>query len=643
MEEIELYVLENKVRFEKWLQTQAGKYQGQANVISDHRSSMSKSSVAESVTQAIHDHQLKLKELEEAEGFSKPYDSRRYCLRDNRTYDEDKYQGRSVNACKYGDLPDVPNSNFIEKMESFVKELRKPNMDIRPFDGNSLDFNRFMRQFRTKVLNYCTSYDERLNYLEQFTSGEARERIQEFMSLNPEKGYEAALKELEDCYGNNDAVAQAYIKKALDWPVIKGNDVKALDKLSIFLTRCKYDILSMDSVKTLENPDNMRRLVMKLPYSMQERWLTIICNKGETSKPIVFSDLAEFVSREAKKARHPIYGRDRLNEGKTNNPKIRQVFATQVQEREINRSSDKDYQNKCHHCKGNHRLLNCKRFKELEYKGKVELIREKKLCFACLRTGHNSSQCFKKEICLKCKLEHPTIMHAERMFDKAKQNTPLQDENKNLKAELEKLKIENMTLQKRCEQQEAQNTKEVVNVNAEACHTLSKGTDKMATLAIIPVKVKRKNSHKTIQTLAFLDPGSTTTICSEKLMNELECKGKRVTYNLETLTGKRKVSSTVLKDIQISALTGNDLVALSNVHSQDNINICKGFMPSREDLNKWSHLKDLEIPQFDGEVNLLIGNNNLEAYRPLEIISGEEYCPIAAKTRIGWVQWGLLK
>lgn len=51
------------------------------------------------------------------------------------------------------------------------------------------------------------------------------------MSLNPEQGYKAALKEPEDCYRDNAAVTQAYIWKALDWPVIKGNDVNALDNL----------------------------------------------------------------------------------------------------------------------------------------------------------------------------------------------------------------------------------------------------------------------------------------------------------------------------------------------------------------------------------------------------------------------------
>ncbi|XP_037789362.1 uncharacterized protein LOC119584787 [Penaeus monodon] len=474
---------------------------------------------------------------------------RQYGPHDNRTpHNEDKYEGNIVNSCKHGDPSNMSNPNFIEKMDSFVKKLRKPNMDIKPFDGNSLEFNRFFRQFRSKVLNYCTSYDERFNYLEQFTSGEAKERIQEFMSMNPEQGYKAAMKELEDCYGNNDAVAQAYIKKALDWPVIEE-------------MICKYDTLSMDSVKTLENQDNMRKLVTKLPYNMQEKWRTIICEKGKVSKPIVFSDLADFIKREAKKAKHPVFGRDILAE---------------------------------------------------------ELV--------------IIALCFKKEICLQCNKEHPTIMHIERMFNKAKQNTS-QDGIKIPRAELEKSKCENMMLQKKSEQHEAQNPKEVININAESCHALSKDRDKIATLAIIPVKVKRKNSHKTIQTLAFLDLGATTTICSEKLMHELECKGKRVPYNFETLTGKRKVSSMVLKDFQISALTGNYLVDLSNVHSQDKINICKGFMPSKEDVEKWPHLRNLEIPQFDGEVGLLIGNNNLEAYRPVEIISGEEYCLIAAKTR----------
>lgn len=65
--------------------------------------------------------------------------------------------------------------------------------------------------------------------------------------MSPGQGCEAALKELEGYYGNNDDVTQACIRKALDWPVIRGNVVNALDKISMFLTRCKCT-LNMVSV-----------------------------------------------------------------------------------------------------------------------------------------------------------------------------------------------------------------------------------------------------------------------------------------------------------------------------------------------------------------------------------------------------------
>lgn len=79
-----------------------------------------------------------------------------------------------------------------------------------------------------------------------------------------------------------------------------------------------------------------------------------------------------------------------------------------------------------------------------------------------------------------------------------------------------------MMLLKKFEQEEAQNPKEVVNGKEEVWNAFSKENDKIAKLANITVKIEKKNSHKTIQTL---EPGSTTTFCSEKLMNGLECKG----------------------------------------------------------------------------------------------------------------------
>ena len=81
---------------------------------------------------------------------------------------------------------------------SVVRHLKKPVSDIKKFGGDPLEYNKFLRQFKSKVITNCDDDDdddddaddddddeaeddddddddddERLNYLEQFTFGEA--------------------------------------------------------------------------------------------------------------------------------------------------------------------------------------------------------------------------------------------------------------------------------------------------------------------------------------------------------------------------------------------------------------------------------------------------------------------------------------
>lgn len=48
-----------------------------------------------------------------------------------------------------------------------------------------------------------------------------------------------------------------------------------------------------------------------------------------------------------------------------------------------------------------------------------------------------------------------------------------------------------------------------------------------STMAIIYVSVKLINSHKYIETYAYLDEGSDATFCTTKLMDQLNARGKR--------------------------------------------------------------------------------------------------------------------
>jgi hypothetical protein len=110
---------------------------------------------------------------------------------------------------------------------------------------------------------------KKMNYSLQFTTGEAYKLAVGYSHLNARVGYNATMKEFEDRYGDPDVVAKSYVKKALEWPVVK-DDPKALDSYSIFLMECQYAVENVDTARVLEYPENIKSIVKKIPYSLQE-------------------------------------------------------------------------------------------------------------------------------------------------------------------------------------------------------------------------------------------------------------------------------------------------------------------------------------------------------------------------------------
>ncbi|XP_067650549.1 uncharacterized protein [Haliotis asinina] len=136
--------------------------------------------------------------------------------------------------------------------------------------------------------------DELLNYLEQYTSGEAKSIVSSYGYLNADKGYPAAMKELKERYGDGEIIVSAFIEKALDWPTIKPDDPKALDKFTVFLSECEHAVES----DVLDNKENLKRLVMKLPYSHQEKFRALVQSLRDIGEPIKFANLVCLLKRE---------------------------------------------------------------------------------------------------------------------------------------------------------------------------------------------------------------------------------------------------------------------------------------------------------------------------------------------------------
>jgi hypothetical protein len=159
-----------------------------------------------------------------------------------------------------------------------------------------MDFKRFTRQFNTGIVQNADSKEECMNYLLQFTTGEANIIVKGYANLDARIGYGAALDEFDRRYGDPDVIAQAYVQKALDWPIIKGDNPKALDEFSVFIIECNYAVQTISATKLHEYPENMKRLVSKLPYFLHDKWRTIAVRTKQSGETVKFEQFVGCLS-----------------------------------------------------------------------------------------------------------------------------------------------------------------------------------------------------------------------------------------------------------------------------------------------------------------------------------------------------------
>lgn len=57
----------------------------------------------------------------------------------------------------------------------------------------------------------------------------------------------------------------------------------------------------------------------------------------------------------------------------------------------------------------------------------------------------------------------------------------------------------------------------------------------------------------------------------------------------------------------------------------------------KENLTNWSYLDQIDIPEIQAEVELLIGTNASKLLEPWEVVNSQGDGPFAIKTLLGWV------
>lgn len=511
------------------------------------------------------------------------------------------------------------------------KASQLPFRDIPTLDGDPLKYKVFIQAFKHCVEEKCSSKGDCLYFLERYTRGRPKELIQTCLHMSPEVGFEKAKELLNEHFGNEIKLTNAYMQKVLTWPTIKVENVSLLQDYALFLRGCSNAMSDLSNLNELNMSANMKTVISKLPYKMKEQFRNVACDIQEMyQRRPNFHDIVNFVERQLKIISDPIFGdiqtqsADRVpsfkpakvfnpksrhdnfavNVCQTNNPAIKDTTETP---KESNTNTFK-----CLFCSQTHALNNCRQFNEKQHKDKISFLKEKGACFKCLKLGHFAKQCKAPMSCSKCSLKHPTSLHVVTKVDKSV--------NTNL--------IQSCTT-----------TNKAVSQSF-VSHPVSAVCGK---LSILPVTVKSKNGNKLIQTYAFLDNGSTSTFCTENLMRKLNLTGKKSKISLLTMSPITTTTTYILNDMEISGLNGTEFYDLPVVYTQKQMPVITKNIITKEDIKQWTYLCHVDLPEIEAEVDLLIGTDASRFHEPWEVVNSEGEGPYATRTLLGWVISGSME
>ena len=154
-------------------------------------------------------------------------------------------------------------------------------------------------------------------------------------------------------------------------------------------------------------------------------------------------------------------------------------------------------------------------------------------------------------------------------------------------------------------------------------------------LNIVPVIVS--SNGKEIAVYAFLDQGSTTTLCTQDLLAQLGVEGEDANYSITTVNQTTTCRSGKKVNINVSSLDKANTVELAEVYAVDSLPIKPNPPLVDSNISEWSHLKDLRFPRIpQGKVMLLIGISSPELFWTLDERRGRPYQPYAVRTILGW-------
>ena len=216
-------------------------------------------------------------------------------------------------------------------------------------------------------------------------------------------------------------------------------------------------------------------------------------------------------------------------------------------------------------------------------KARLRFMHQRRLCYNYGKVGHISKYCYLEAACTKngCKQKHHLLLNQERRdVSSISKDEPC----------LSSIEARNLPTNTK---PHSTNFLAVSNITVDSNDFLN----------VVPEYVE--TGSKSVLTCAFLDQGSTTSLCANRLLNRLDISGEPTKFSVTTVTDCSTLCNG--KKVNLTVRSSNDNeINLQNVLSFDQLPVVPNPALTRHEFEAWPNLQDLDLPAAHGEVLLLI-------------------------------------
>ena len=304
--------------------------------------------------------------------------------------------------------PVMPSTSSTSVQQERVIIKQAPLQTPLPsFDGTISKFPRFIAIFEDIINRMTDCKATKLYHLDKCLIGKASGLIDEQMIDNSD--YDGALKLLKERYQNQRLIIDTHIRGLFNLQRMSKENYTELRNLIDDVTRhidaLKYQKLELTGLSEMLV---LNLLSAAIDSETRKHWETSFEKDKLPSYEAAIETLKErcnvlercHVSSQSmeKHDNHTMKARNNKSDSKQMTYHSHTITESKFQ---------------CNFCGKQHSNYKCKKFLELNSRRRMFDVKERKLCFSCLRGGHIIANCRSSKRCKVCGKKHHTLLHQD--------------------------------------------------------------------------------------------------------------------------------------------------------------------------------------------------------------------------------------